>query len=165
QKCKRAKGLIVAERDLNTFTENTYGKGKAIFLNVSLVEYLNKREKDFSEARKAVQPVLKYFTDAGIKPRVALSVDGKEPHITEATYWKHNGRMYMFVVKNPLRFGSITGQGKTEGVAREEKDLKIMFNKPMTDIIDERTGKKYGDTVSITIKWKCDESVVISCKI
>jgi len=160
--CRRSRGFPVAERELGTFIENTYSTGRAVLFNVSLAEYLNKRKKNFPEARKTALAVLKYFSRAGIKPRVSITADGNNPNITESVYWKKNGRMYIYIVKNPLRIGPDTCRGKTKD---EPVKLRVRFSRPMHDIVDERTGKTYGDTISVTVPWKYSEAAVISCRI
>jgi hypothetical protein len=161
-KCLRAKGLVVAQRDMPTFVRKTTGKGWACHMNVSMMEYPLLRVKGTAEAARYGAPVTELLAEAGVKPWVKLSVAGKTPDITEATYWRKDGRVVVCVVKNPLKFASEFGDTKTEGIVKEIRELTVTFAERKDRVVDETSGRELGSGSSFTIPWKMDEAAMIS---
>jgi len=160
--CRRSRGYVVAERELGTFIENDFGDGRAILLNVSVVEYLNRRQEDFEKAVVSAQPIMDHVLRSQVRSRVSLNVGENAPRMAEVTYWRNDGRIYCFVVKNPLVFAKTSEAGDTYGSAHELLPLTIRFEGAVRDLVNERTGTEHGDTDSFTVEWKSDEAVVFS---
>lgn len=163
-KCKRTRGLIVAQRDLPTFRTKKTGKGRATHLNVSLIEYLHKRALDCTRCEKYLKPVSDLVRKAGLRPWVKLRVGRKEPHISEAVYWEKGGRVYVCVVKNPMKFASEFGETKTEGIVQKTVSLTITFNAPRSDLRDEVTGQPLPNGRKATVPWRMDTAAIVSFK-
>lgn len=164
-KCLRDKhGLIKAQRDMDTFQSKESGKGWAAHLNVSVMEYTHVRTTNYDKCAAYITPVTDLLLKAGVKPWVRLSVDGRNPHISEATYWEKDGRVVVCVVKNPIKFASIFGETKTEGVTDKTVQLTVEFDRPKKDVTNVSTGKTSGDASKITLPWKLCESAMVSFK-
>ena len=164
--CERTpEGFPKAQRDMGGMTKKKTGKGWVAHLNASIVEYTLIRKKSFAKCADYAKPVTDLLAEAGIKTWLKLSVDGKVPAITEATYWKKNGRIYVCVVKNPLKFASEYGATKTEGVTDKKVNLTITFKKMKKGIINEITGKKLGTKKSVTVPWQENKAAIVSFKI
>ncbi|MFH1023458.1 MAG: beta-galactosidase trimerization domain-containing protein [Planctomycetota bacterium] len=160
--CRREKGLVMAQRDMPCFVRKTTGKGWACHMNISLMEYSAVRSQGTDAAAAYVAPVVALIRETGVKPWVKLDMGGKEPDITEAVYWKKDGRIVVCVVKNPLKFASIEGETKTEGVVRDTRDLTVIFSGRKEKVVDEASGKDLGSGDRFTVPWKMDEAAVIS---
>ncbi|MFQ6048964.1 MAG: beta-galactosidase trimerization domain-containing protein, partial [Phycisphaerae bacterium] len=161
-RCKRARGMVVAERELDCFAERRTGAGWAVHMNTSIMEYAGLRMSDYEAASRYRQPVVQYLVRAGLKPWVHLSVEGRRPDITEATYWVRDGRVYVFVVKNPTKFASEFGETKTEGVSSRQVQLTVRFETPKRDVRDELTGRSVGAGQRFTVPWRMDEVALLS---
>jgi len=158
------RGFAKAQLDMPCFRQKSTGKGWAHLMNVSLTLYSVARKEDFSRCAAYRKPVVELLARAGVKPWVSVSVNGKEPHITEVTYWEKDGRVILCVVKNPLKFASATGETKTEGISKETVPLTVTFSSPKQDVVDEITGKKLGAGTTFTVRWKMDEAAMLSFK-
>ena len=158
-KCKRARGLPVAETQIGPFIAGRQGTGWIMLMNVSLAEYCLHRRHQPDQAAQTRKVVTDLLERAGVKPWLALKVGPDEPAMTEATYWERAGRLYLCVVKNPLRLGEAEPDvGVKEGTVR----LTVLFDRPQSDVVDERTGKALGDGVRFEVPWKTDEAAMIS---
>ena len=171
--CKREKGLVVAQRDLPCFARKATGKGWACHMNVSLMEYPAIRGKGAAAATAYSAPVTALLREAGIQPWVKLELaaqkadDGaaswKEPELTEATYWRKDGRIVMFVVKNPLIFAhdSSAPEGM-DAITGDTRDLRIVFSGKKEQVIDEMSGRELGSGDTFVVPWKMDQAAMIS---
>jgi len=162
--CERARGLVVAQRDLSSFARGTTGRGWACHLNVSVMEYLLVREEHYRECAAYAAPVLELLEEAGVRPWVRLSIGGEEPEATEATYWRKNGRTIVCIVKNPLRLSSVSTDPAVPGAGEQEIPLTISFDKPLGDVRDELSGRSLGDGKSFTVPWKMNKAAIVSFK-
>lgn len=171
--CKRAKGLPVAERLLGPFLAGRHGRGWILLMNVSLAEYCTHRMRQTGSARQIRDTVNDYLGRAGVEPRLELRQGENEPTITEATYWRKDGRRFVCIVKNPLRLGALdapegtgapsgpTGRGDVrEGTVR----LSVRFKTTQVDVVDEISGKRWPRADRIEIDWKTDEMALLSMR-
>lgn len=170
-RCKRARGLPVAERQLSSFIAGRHGSGWLQLMNVSLAEYCVHRMRRSEEARHVREVVAAYLHRAGVKPWIELKQDDSPPGITEATYWEKDGRRFVCIVKNPLRLGALdppVGSGAPGGpkgrtdVNEGQIRLTVRFSEPQHDVIDERSGKRLGHTDQVELSWKTDEIALLS---
>jgi len=162
--CKRDKGLVVAQRDMKGFSRKKTGRGWAEHMNISVIEYIKVRQDDLSKTKKYRAPIVKLLKEAGVVANVILKVNGKVSQITEATFWKNNGRTYVFVVKNPMKFASEFKATETKGVSDTNVKLEITFKKKKADLKNEITGKSLGSSKKITVDWNLSKAAVISYK-
>ncbi len=162
--CKRDKGLVVAQRDMKCFESKKTGKGVATHMNISVIEYCKVRRDDFAGTEKYIAPVTELIEKAGVKNRISLSLDGKKAAISEAVYWKNNGRVIVAVVKNPLKMAAVDKQTATEGISKEIVQLKISFDSKKSGLRDEMSGKELGDQSSVTVPWQLSKCAIVSYK-
>lgn len=168
-KCKRSRGLPIAERSLGPFIAGRHGEGWIMLMNVSLAEYCLHRVQRSSEAGEIRGHVVDLLRRAGVAPWVFLRVEGREPAATEVTSWLREGRRYVCVVKNPLRLGTLQqdGQGAAGagGPLGEETGpvrLEVRFAEPQRDVIDERRDTALGKGRAFEIPWKTDQAAILS---
>ncbi len=161
---KREKGLVKAQLDMPCFQEKKTGKGTAVHMNTAVTEYCVIRQKNCSACAAYIKPVTDLLTRAGVKSWLSLAQDGKNPDIAEAVYWEKDGRVVVCVVKNPLKFASVHGETKTEGISKDTVKLTITFDAEKKNVKDEISGKDLGSGKSFTVDWKRDEAAMVSFK-
>ena len=154
-------GFAVAELNLPVRNVKKVGAGKAVYLNLSPQRYLLYREERTTEdAQRLVfmQPVF----DAGVKPWVRISSNGKRPVNSEATYLEKNGRTFVFIVQNAAVNSTSLGDTVTHGLGGGVIPVDIEFGAPVKDVVDERTGHKLGDGTKFKAQFPLDEAVLLS---
>jgi len=75
----------------------------------------------------------------------------------EVTSWKKDGRTLLFVVQNPVL--RLDGSHR---VQHGETKLDLRFEKPVREVVDERTGEKLGDGDRFRVVFKRTEAVFLS---
>ncbi len=150
----RHAGMAVFEKGLSaakgTTAETVDGtavvarKGAASYLNLSSVGYMLTRSKDASQPwRDLVGGLLK---QAGVEPRIAVSIDGAPAQRIETLRWKHGERTTLCVVKNIDRAATIDSFGATsDAMGDAAVAMTLRFVKPLKDLVNERTGAKLGN--------------------
>jgi hypothetical protein len=117
--------------------------GKHAYLNLSPVGYLLQRPEGKGAAW--TETVASLLRESGVTPRLTLLEGGKPAAQTEAIFWKNGERMTLCVVKNPDRRASIDSFGSTAGGVGDGKlALRLTFARDVRDLLNERTGKKFG---------------------
>ena len=158
---KMQDGFAIAETKLKTNNVKKAGSGSAVYLNLSPQYYLLYRdEKKTDDAQRAV--FLKAIADAGIKPWVKITANGKRPMNAESTYFTKNGRTYVFIVQNATVTSTSLGDTKTEGLGSGKLNLDVEFPQAVKDAIDERTGKKLGDGAKFQLEFNTAEAALLS---
>ena len=169
------KGIVVYERGTkasggkagasaggaDVMIRNTTGRGRTVYLNLTPTAYydMNTRLGSFGETWRALLTGL--LAESGLRPRARLLSGGKPIPLTELLYWRKGDRVVVGVIKNPTRQGSISGAGAIHGVAGDPVDVTIQFARPVTDIIDLRTGKKHPDGQTLHAgPWKPWEALL-----
>ena len=163
-KCRLENGFAVAERKLKTHRVRRFGKGRAVYLNLSPQRYLQYRQEGRSndELRDLF---LRYVKEAGVKPWVTLAGgDGRRPERLEITYWSKKGRTFLFVVQNAEVTGTALGGGGAKGLIEKKVSLTVKFEKPVRDLVNERTGRKLGDGKSFSFDFNPVEALLLSFK-
>jgi len=184
----RHKGLVVYERGTTAvagaeaeatvngaavIVQKLTGLGRAVYLNLTPMAYYD-MDYRLGNGGHAWRSLARHVLGvAGVIPRAlvyrggppAPPVEGRPRStivpLTELLYWRKGNRVVVGVVKNPTRQGSITGVGKVHGVTGPPVDVTIHFRRPVTDVIDLRTGKKLpaGQDVQVH-QWKPWEALV-----
>ncbi len=133
-------GMPLIERGLG----GALRKGKHAYLNLSSAGYLLRRgTAESKEWRTLVGGLLE---EAGLRPRVTLSLGGERTRMTEAITWRNGDRLTLCVLQNLDRRAAIDDFGATEGATGDAaQKLKISFATPVKGLINERTGKAMGD--------------------
>ena len=160
--CRRQKGFVAAEWNLECFQEKDTGRGWAHLMNVSLIEYLFLRVYDPKEADARRELILKLLERAGIRPQTRLRVDGKPPLRTEVTRWQAGERTILCVARNPLVLGEASGPWQETLIPGETVELEILLRRLARAAADERSGRILGDGDRFKIPWTTSEAAVIS---
>ncbi len=101
--CKMRDGYAIAEKNLGDVTVKEIGNGRAVYLNLSPQRYLQFREEETSD--QAIRDIfLKEVYTAGVQPWVNITVNDKRPENIEATYWKKDGRIMVFIFLNSSKY-------------------------------------------------------------
>ncbi len=96
-------GYAIAEKNLGDVTVKEIGNGRAVYLNLSPQRYLQFREEETSD--QAIRDIfLKEVYTAGVQPWVNITVNDKRPENIEATYWKKDGRIMVFIFLNSSKY-------------------------------------------------------------
>ena len=140
---------------------NTFGKGRAVYLNLTPVAYndLDERRGEFGRAwRDIVSGLLK---EAGLAPRVrVLDAGGKPVPMAEVILWRTTERVCLCVVKNPPREAAVDSAGQLGGAFGEPMDVEIRLVRLATAVRNLRTGEDLPDGTSIRAHWKPWEALV-----
>ncbi|RJS85140.1 hypothetical protein CW706_02175 [Candidatus Bathyarchaeota archaeon] len=164
-RCKRYLGTyIIAVRSIEPLKRVKYGEGEAILLNLSPMEYLGLRGTPEGDRYKRLFEDLIYPV---VKPWVHVTgPDGKRPPVTEVTYFEKNDRVYLIVTKNPLRgLAGVPKPASAEGLTDEPIKVTISIDRPVKDLVNERTGERYGDVSTVTVEWVPSEMIFLSFSI
>ena len=155
-------GFAVAERRFDGPIVRAVGKGKAVYLNRSPQRYLQYRQEGTAtDAHRAV--FLGQVIPDGRSPRIALAgADGTRPRDIEATYWRKDGRLYVFLVRNLPTSATATGGGGAVGLATKPIDLVVTLRWAGQDAVDERSGKRLGDGSTHSFRFDGVSSVLFS---
>jgi hypothetical protein len=164
---QRYKGLVVFERGLAVngvsggggvpvypgggkqplvLAEQQQGKGRAVYLNLSPVEYqaAERRLGDYGARwREIVEGILK---EAGLRPRVRVCEQGRPAVMIESLFWQRGNELYLGIVKNPSdRKEAGAGRDiKTEArVTGPERPIELVFDRPV-GLVDMRTREELG---------------------
>jgi hypothetical protein len=126
--------------------KNQIGKGTAIYLNLSPIEYWDP-DKRFSlygnEWRNLVSEILQ---EAVLWPRAKVYENGNAANMIECLYWKNGGKHFLGVVKNPTEHRERASIGKispVQGVTGEETVIRLEFRDSVS-LINLRTGQHFG---------------------
>lgn len=159
--CTLKDGYAQAEKRLPIMTVRTVGKGRAVYVNLSPQRYLQYREEGTADDARR-ETFLRSILEAGIRPWVTVTSEGRRPAKVEVCYWSKGGRTYLFVVQNAPVTGSMTGGGGAEGLVARTIPIELVFAQPVRDVINERTGKHLGDGTRFSADFPMAEAALIS---
>jgi hypothetical protein len=140
---------------------NVLGRGRTVYLNLTPTAYydLNYRLGATGEAWRDL--VTNLLSESAVRPRARALAGGRPIPLAELIYWRKGSRVVVGLVKNPTRQGSITGVGKIHGVTGDPLDVTIQFRRPVTDIVNLRTGRKLPNGKTIKAgKWNPWEALL-----
>lgn len=159
--CQLLDGYAVAEKRLPVGVVRTVGRGRAVYLNLSPQRYLQYREEgtaDESHRKPFVSPIL----EAGIRPRIEVTSEGRRPANIEVCYWRKGPRTYVFVVQSAPVTGSSTGNTGAEQLSVRTIPIEVKIDRRLHDIRNERTGEQLGDGDRFTFNLPLAEAVFFS---
>lgn len=158
---KDSSGFHKAVRKMPVGHVNQFGKGTAVLMNLSPQWYNAYREAGYADALKR-ETFIKHIKAAGIEAWVRIDGAGEETHGYEITYWAKGGRTILFVCLNPELAGSSLGGGNSVGLKSGKSRIRLTFNRAVSDVRDERTGRVLPDGKDFSFDWTMNEAVVIS---
>jgi hypothetical protein len=158
--CRLQAGFAIAEPRLDTLKVKQFGRGRAVYLNLSPQRYLQYRE-DGSDSDDQRALFLGEVNPTGRPPRVIVGHRGRRPPACEVTYWAKGSRTYVFVLKNVPVSTSPTGGGGASGVGPREIDVDVSVP-DARNLVDERSGKALGAARVYSFPWNGMEPVFFS---
>lgn len=160
--CRLEDGFAVAEtRPGATHHVRKVGRGTAVDLNLSPQRYLQYRQEGTatdSHRRKFVSEIL----PEGIPPRVVVTAEGRRPRDCETVLWSKDGRTYVFILQNAPVTSSSQGGGGVDGLRLEPIDVQVVLRTPARDVVDERSGARFGDVSDFRLKFPGVEPALFS---
>jgi hypothetical protein len=147
------KGMAVFERGLSPGgaakgeraqgTSVVVRNGRHAYLNLSSAGYLLKRRRH--EAGEWLDAVGALLREAGLEPRVRMTLGGAPAHVTESIFWGNGDRVTLCVVQNLERKALTDGFGATEGDLADAKlKLRLSFASAVKGFENVRTGRSLG---------------------
>lgn len=127
--------------------KNRIDKGKAVYLNLSPVEYWDPKKRFSSYGHTWRKFVSEILSSAGIQPRVTVYERGNTANMIECLYWKNGEKRYLGLIKNPTEQRDRKTVGETfsaQGITGQEIDIHIEFNDSTVGLINLRTNKHMG---------------------
>ena len=161
---KDPSGFYKAVRAMPTEHVATFGRGRAVLMNLSPQWYLAYRAEGFADAARR-DLFMRHVTAAGVVPWVRIADAGDREHGYEITYWSlPTGRTLLFVCLNPEIRGTSLGGGNSVGLKTESVPIKLRFTHPLREVRVERTGQSLPAGSEFSLDWKQNEAVVLSFK-
>jgi hypothetical protein len=154
-------GFAIAETRLPVRSVKRIGAGTAVYLNLSPQRYLSYREENRTEDAH-LWVFMKPVFDAGVRPWVKITADGKRPVRSEVTYLAKDGRTYVFIVQNAAVTSTSLGDTKTKGLGSGAVPIEVEFAAPVRDVVDERAGRQLGDGAKFTAEFNLAQAVLLS---
>ncbi len=158
---KDASGFDKAVRKMGVNHVNTYGKGKAILMNLS-PQWYNAYRIAGGEASAKREVFLKHVKAAGATPWVRLQDAAHKEFGYEITCWTQGDRTIVFLFSNPEITVTELGGGNAAGLKTGKVAVTLAFAGDLKDVKDERSGKKLGDGKAFKVDWTRNEAVVLS---
>ncbi|MGB9689784.1 beta-galactosidase trimerization domain-containing protein [Thermogutta sp.] len=159
--CQIHDGYAVAEKRLPVLNVKKVGNGTAVYLNLSPQRYLQYREEGTADEKSRVPFVAPIF-EAGVRPWIQVTSEGRRPANIETCYWKNGGRVFVFVVQNAPVTGSMFGATGATSLKTRTIPITVQLNRTVRDVRDERTGHNLGDGNRFEFQFPMAEAVFFS---
>lgn len=159
--CQLHNGYAVAEKRLPILTVRKVGKGTAVYLNLSPQRYLQYREEGTADDRSRL-PFVTLIFEAGVRPWIQVTSEGRRPANVETCYWKNRGRIFVFVVQNAPVTGSMFGETGATSLKTRTIPIVVKLNRTVRDVRDERSGANLGDGDRFEFQFPMAEAVFFS---
>lgn len=169
----RWQDLVVYERGLRATTgeaaarsgaaallvRSDVGRGRAGYLNVSIIPYLLARYGPEGEPYREGMTLM--LRGAGLEPRVRVFEGDTELPNVERLIWDKDGTLYLCLIWNALRGQRIDGVGVDRSVIDgPRRTITIRLSGPVQDIRNLRTGKSLGSGREFEDTWvPCEASI------
>ncbi len=162
----RVQGIEINDMDLfhvfhhtSVLMKNHIGKGYAMYLNLSPIEYWDQGKRLSSYGDTWREIVSNTMKTAGLKARVKVIEYGNDGNagkdgnvgnavnMIECLFWRNGSRHYLGLVKNPLGQRDLNGvpdQSSIQGITGEEVRISLKFEQPIQKIINLRSHKNLG---------------------
>ena len=158
---KDESGFNKAVRNQPTQRATTYGKGKAILMNLS-PQWYNAYRAAGPEAATKRDVFIRPVVTAIVTPHAALKNPTAATFGAELTYFRKGAREIVFVCQNPELTGSETGGGNAAGLKTETVHITVKLPQKVQNARDERTGKDLGAGDEFGFDWPMNQTVVLS---
>ena len=127
------------------------GAGQAVYLNLTPIEYLLQRTTGGAEWRRLVAGLAE---QAGVRPPVAVRVDGQDTPTVECLLWEVGDRTLLCIVANPLRLaGTDAAESGAEVLGGPARRLELAFAKAPRRVANLRTRAELPPGGTVTDQW------------
>ncbi|PCJ62295.1 MAG: beta-galactosidase [Planctomycetota bacterium] len=161
--CKKdASGYNIAVPSMPINKVNKYGKGTAVFMNLSPQWYNAFRQSGGFKESKKRSTFMKHIHDAGVNRWVEIENAGEKEFGYEITYWEKGGKTHLFLCINPDSTKTALGGGNSTGLKTAKLEVTLKFAKALKNVKNERTGEALADGKTFKVSWQQPECVVLS---
>ncbi|GAA5508866.1 alpha-amylase family protein [Novipirellula caenicola] len=141
-----------------TFYAKQRGRGRTLYMNLSLLAYFDNTYRISSEGdqlRKAMANAI------GNRLRIKATLQSSESAaMAEILHWRRGDEDYLVIIGNPSRQASVNDAGSTKLVFRPQRvTLKPHFS--YTRAIDIRSGNEYDPGQPILFDWHPESATVL----
>ena len=140
------KGTLGLFHKTSLVVENHVGKGRAVYLNLSPIEYWDP-SKRFSGYGQSLRELLSDIVNrTGIRPRARVYENGNPANMIEILHWKNGKKSYVALVKNPTDQKELAHLGQSseiQGITGQPVEIELEFRDPFQRIMNLRTGKEF----------------------
>ena len=161
---KDSSGFNKAVNGMKVNTKSKYGKGQAFFLNLSPQWYNAYRQSSGMKECEKRSVFMDPVKSSGVKRWVEIEGAGEAEFGYEISYWEKNGRTIVFLVSNPDSTKTALGGGNSVGLKTAKLNVTLKFNKAISGVKNERTGKILPSGKTVKVSWQQQEAAVISFK-
>ena len=143
----RIDGAFGLFHNASALIKNRIGKGEAVYLNLSPVEYWDPKKRFSSYGHTWRTLVSEILNSAGVQPRVTIYERGNTANMIECLYWKNGDKHYLGLIKNPTEQGdrkAVAETVSTQGITGQEVDIHIEFNNRHVGLVNLRTNEHLG---------------------
>ena len=175
---KTVLGLPIVERGIEPWTANAVGKGRAVFVNLDMSDYL-RDDNTFIALRNRPgaefplkEKLLAVFADVGVRPNHTIrTLDGGRLSRLSSHTWTDGEALYLGLIKagDPPKAiydeksGIFRGyEPATSSPESRRIDVRITFAAPR-HIYDSRTGKYLGMTANVDTTIEENDLTFLSC--
>ena len=143
-------------------TERPFGQGKAIYVNVDMVNYY--RNRLLGKEQDALRPMGKLFKDASVAPLFALTESSGEPAVGVEVHTFRNGAVNVVgLLANAQLYVEDLGQPDAISNRRFEKARTVLLTLPSESYVyDVRAAKALGKKKQLTVQLDPYDPTVLS---
>jgi len=156
--------IAIPERNRESITITKRDGGSAVYLNLSPLSYFDHSHR-FSSVGETWRKLIKgIIEEAEVTPEVTATAttNGAPFHPVEIIRWDlRNGRQLVGVIMNPSRQGAIDSIGEVGGTATGTVDLQLRCRGGWKNTVNLRTGERFPEAETITLKWDPFDLVVL----
>jgi hypothetical protein len=133
-------------------SERSYGQGKAIFVNLSILNYY--RDRLLSKEQNALGTVGKVLKTAGVAPAFSVTESTGGPAVgVEVHTFRNGGVDIVGLLANRQLYVEDLGQADTISNRRFDKAKTVLLNLPAESFVyDVRAGKSLGRKNQLTVQ-------------
>lgn len=128
------------------------GKGQAVYLNLTPMEYLLRRGTASGQAYRDLLTSL--LARVGRTPRVQVRRGRSADPLIERLFWKTGDRTTLCLIHNALRAAKVDPAGEAVGVRLGGAEpIRLEFTRPVSGLRNERTGRDLGNGTTFEDTW------------
>jgi len=138
--CKSVFGLV---HKASVLMEKQAAKGRAVYLNLSPVEYWDPSRRFSAYGHEWRKIILEIVNSSGLEPRVKVYEGGNAANMLECLFWKNGAKHYLGLIKNPTMEIERSRIGDVQGVMGEATEIRLEFREEIA-LVNLRTKMRLG---------------------